>query len=410
MNRPTARFFMAGLLALAMACPIWAQKGGAPAPPSSSSGSSSSGNSGACPDGSIPNPGQSCVNQMPTPLYVSGRVLMDSGQPVPEPVTIEMVCSTRSIEAVHTDLKGYFEFTLGGGASTGTDLSASDDGDDVSLSGGSAKLPSGFGGVTGNLIGCELQASVSGYRPLSHIISDITDLSRVDVGTLELTRIAGVAGTSISVTSMLVPNNARKEFEQGDKDARDNKMKSATQHLEKAVAEYDNYAAAWNDLGKIYSMDKDTEKARQAFQKAIATDAKYVPPYMNLATLQLQNKEYQDATDTAGKALDLDSSLVVADFIQAVGYFNLHQLDAAEKSGLAAEKEPHRDTPQLHALLSDLYLQQHNLAKAAPQMRAYLKEWPKGPFADEMKQNLAKIEAATADDPTLSAAVQVTAP
>ena len=81
-----------------------------------------------------------------------------------------------------------------------------------------------------------MRVSVPGYLPMTKTITDHADITGIDVGTLHLTRIAGVTGSSISVTSLLVPNGARKEFEKGEKDARSNHLDSATQHLEKAVS------------------------------------------------------------------------------------------------------------------------------------------------------------------------------
>ena len=42
---------------------------------------------------------------------------MDTGQPVPESVSVALGCGIRSLQVIHTDLKGYFQFTLGGGHS-----------------------------------------------------------------------------------------------------------------------------------------------------------------------------------------------------------------------------------------------------------------------------------------------------
>src|SRR5437879_11713765 len=151
----------------------------------------------------------------------------------------------------------------------------------------------------------------------------------IDVGTLQLRRIAGVQGSAISATALLVPNGASKEFDKGDKEARSNHLKLATQHLEKAVSEYDKYAAAWNELGTIYLTNQETDKAHQAFEKAITADPRYIPPYMSLSALELRNQEYEDAVDSAGKALQLDPTSAVAHCIQAVGNFNLNRLDAA---------------------------------------------------------------------------------
>jgi hypothetical protein len=325
---------------------------------------------------------------------------MDTGQPVPEPVSVGLDCGTRSLLAIRTDLKGYFQFTLGAGPQGNIDFSASNH-DPLSPGGNDPNSPGGgyrgLGGSEGRLTGCEVRVTAPGYQPLTRTITDPADLTGIDVGALRLTRIAGVVGSSISVTSLLVPNNARKEFENGDKDARTNHVESATRHLEKAVAEYDKYAAAWNELGNIYATNREIEKSRQAFEKAITADPKYIPPYVGLANLELQNQEFEPAVETAGKALELDPSVGVASFIQAVGNFRLNRLDAAQKSAQEAEKGPHQNLPGLHALLAEIFLQKQDYSNAATQMRTYLKEFPQGQFASEMQKNLQQVEKSAAN-------------
>jgi len=390
MNRFLAYCCITASLVFVSVVPSWSQKSGSQGgggKPSAPSGTTTM-------PGQQPNQGQS--PQMQTPLYVSGRVLLvDTGQPAPEPVSVQLNCGINLVQAIQTDLKGYFQFILGAGPQSNANLSAADN------------TPGGMGGINGinssgsfgrfggfnDLTGCELRVTVDGYLPATHILSGPPELSTIDVGTLRLTRIAGVQGSSISVTSMLVPSNARKEFEKGDKDARDNKLKPAAEHLEKAVTEYDNYAAAWNELGSIYSRTNETEKARNAFTKAMAADPKYIPPYLNLASLQLQKEEYADAVETAGKALDLNPAIPVAEYLQAVGNFKLKRLDEAQKSAQEVEKGPHQNLSQVYALLADIFLLKEDYPSAAAQMRTYLKQWPKGPFAAQMKKNLDQIDA-----------------
>ena len=399
MNRPTNRLFaysgIAALLPFLMVVPSWCQKSGSPGQgPSRPSGPTG---------GSAPNPpghpspmGQSGP-QLRTPLYVNGRVLLvDTNQPSPEPVSVQLNCGPNLLQVIQTDLKGYFQFVLGAGPQSNANLSAADS-TPIGMVGMSGAVSSSSYGRIGNglgdLTGCELRVMVDGYLPASHVISGPPELATMDVGTMRLTRIAGVPGSAISVTSLLVPSSARKEFEKGDKDARDNKLKSATEHLQKAVAEYDNYAAAWNELGGIYATTHDTEKARQAFTKAIAVDPKYIPPYVNLSGLQLQNQEYQEAVGTAGRALELDPAIPLANYLNAVGNYKLKRLDDAEKSAQQVEKGPHQNLPQVYGLLADIYMLKEDYPKAAEQMRTYLKRWPRGPFAANMKKSLDQIEA-----------------
>ncbi len=390
MNRFLAYPCIAALLVFLAVLPSWGQKGGA------QGGSRPSGSAGgAAPN--VPNqptgPGLS-QPQVQSPLYVNGRVLLaDTGQAAPEPVSVQLDCGVSVLQVIQTDLKGYFQFTLGAGPQGNANLGAASE-TPIGMAGGGMNFPGSQGriGGFGDLTGCEIRAVVDGYLPATHILSGPPELTTIDAGTMRLTRIAGVQGSAISVTSLLVPSNARKEFEKGDKDAHDNKLKPAAEHLEKAVAEYDNYAAAWNTLGGVYASSHDTEKARQAFIKAIAVDPKYLPPYMNLATLQLRNQEYEDCVATAGKALDLDPAIPLANYLQAAGNFKLSRLDEAEKSAKEVEKGPHENLPQVYPLLAQIFLLKHDYPNAAAQMRTYLKQWPKGPYAAEMKKGLDQIE------------------
>jgi tetratricopeptide (TPR) repeat protein len=392
-----------GFMILLAALPSWCQKSGSPG--KGGSGPASPGTGSLNPSVSSTPAPQPALN----PFFVKGRILMETGQPVPEPVSVALQCGIRQLQVIKSDLKGYFEFTLGDGPQGNADISASDD---ASISPGSngAQFPSSgtsqSAGLQNVLTGCEVHVTVSGYQPMSRTITGRSDITGVDVGTLQLTRLAGVTGSSISVTSLQVPDDARKEFEKGEKDARSNHLDSATQHLEKAVARYDKYAAAWDELGSLYATSRATEKSHQAFQKAIDADPHYIPPYIGLAELEMQNQEFEAAVDTAGKALQLDPSIGAANYIQAVGNLKLNRLDAADKSAQMAEKVPHASTPDLHALHASILIQKQDYQNAAAQMRAYLKEFPQGRFADQMKNELQQIAKLQGSDAGTSGSAQ----
>jgi hypothetical protein len=46
----------------------------------------------------------------------------------------------------------------------------------------------------------------------------------------------------------------------------------------------------------------------------------------------------------------------------------------------------------VYPLLAQIFLLKHDYPNAAAQMRTYLKQWPKGPYAVEMKKSLDQIE------------------
>jgi tetratricopeptide (TPR) repeat protein len=378
MNRLLVPSSAALALALLVVSPSWAQKTQQPSQP-------------AQPSASVPNP--NATSNMPGsrevtgPLYVNGRVLMETGQPVPEPVSVALDCGMRTVQAIHTDAKGYFQFALGAGPQSNVDLSASDD-----TSPGMGGM-AGMGGAFGSaMMGCELRVDVSGYEPVTRTITAPPDIGGIDAGTLLLRRRNGVEGSSISVTSLQVPEKARKEFEQGQKDEHSNHLPSAEQHMLKAVGVYDKYAAAWNELGKIQASNRELDKARDSFTKAINADPHYIPPYLSFAALDLQTDQYDDAEEKAAKVLELDPTIGFASFVQGAADVKLNKLDEAEKAAKDAENEPHQAFPQVHLLLAELFEQKEDYSNAATQLRAYLKEAPKGTLAAQAKKNLDEIE------------------
>ena len=326
--------------------------------------------------------------------FIYGRIVGDDDLGLPLSTSVTLKCGTQVLQAIHPDPAGNFQFNFGAGAiAADIDMSAANG---ISLPQENGHIRSQdsdrYMGIA--FLSCELDVSAPEYRPLSKsiMLSDSADVGGLDVGPLILTPIAPIRAGMISVTSLLVPKNARKDFEKGDQEAQGNHLTSAIEYLKKAVTEYDKYAAAWNALGRVYSATHESKQASNAFEKATMADPKYIPPYVGLAALELHDGEYENALATAEEALTLDPNVALAVFIQAAANYKMNRLDAAEKSAREAERRPHQNIPQLHALLAEIYLRKQDDLSAAPEMRAYLKEWPQGEVAGKMKVELEEIE------------------
>jgi tetratricopeptide (TPR) repeat protein len=401
MNRSLARIGVVGFLVLMMACRSWGQAQQAPAPPPptsqpSSGAGSNRGNTGQQTDPTRQN------RDAQMPLYVEGQIINENGQAPSDRISVKLSCGMRTLQTIKTDIRGYFRFALGLGNQSNFDLSAADEAPSSSIATG-MNTPggySGFGTASMGLTGCDVHISVPGYVPMDAPITDIASLGVIDVGVLELRRIGTAPTGSVSATSLLVPNNARKEFEQGLKEMRNNRLPQATQHLERAVGAYDKYAAAWTELGRVYSASHEMQKARQSFEKAIAADPKYAPPYVSLGALQLDDENYEGALESIGKAVQVDPAIAmgVGGYIQGFANFRLNRLDAAQENLLQAEKGSHASTPQLHVILAELYLRKQDSSSAATHLRAYVKEAPQGSFADDVRKKLEEIDQAASNN------------
>src|ERR1700719_4739591 len=89
---------MGGLVTVLVAGPLWGQKTQPPSQPTGPAPPTS---------GQPVGPSRPSSPQMQTPFFVNGRVLLD-GQPVPEPVSVGLSCGVRTVQVIHTDLKGNF--------------------------------------------------------------------------------------------------------------------------------------------------------------------------------------------------------------------------------------------------------------------------------------------------------------
>ena len=342
------------------------------------------------------------------PSYLSGKVLMDDGSAPPEPVVIERVCNGSPRAEGYTDSKGRFSFQLGQSQGVTQDASYDDMGN-TSLQSNTpqrrnaapmGRVPAG-GGQRGNpgMVGCELRASLAGFR------SDVVNLSgrrtfdNPDVGTIVQRRLANVEGTTISMTTLQAPKDARKAYDKAREALRKGKTADAQKELEKAVSAYPQFAAAWYELGLIHEKGNDPGEARKYYAQAIAADAKLVTPYLHLAQLALRERKWQEAADTSGGAIKLDP----VDFpdlylYNAVSNYNLRKFDAAEASARQAQKldTAHR-WPKADRVLGAILYERKDYTGAAEQLGNYLTFAPDAADADEVKAQLAALEKLSGD-------------
>jgi Tfp pilus assembly protein PilF len=361
-------------------------------------GSGNSGGSGGSGGSNQPRPSRNPrpSDQFNSPVFLTGRLMTELNRPPDDPVTVELSCGMRTIQVIHTDLGGYFTFTIGGTNSnfqSNMDFSASNEGPQPLQQ----SLGRPLGQSANPLSGCELRIAHAGYMPITATVPTNTDMNRVEMGVLRLNRLgAGKAGV-VSVTSMMVPKDAAREYDRAIKDLQEGKLALARPRLEKAVELYGRYAEAWNELGRVRLTEKNREKAREAFNMAITADAEFSVPYINLASMSVQDKQWKEAAEAAGKALTIDNQNPMSAFLFAIATYNLNDLDSAEKSALHANQLGEGKLAHVHSLLAEIYMVKEDFARAAEHARLYLQLAPTGPFAARMREGLSQIELAGVD-------------
>lgn len=356
-------------------------------------------------------PGQNPNDRMqfpemgPRPIFISGKVMMDDGTAPTEQVVIERVCNGSPRPEGYTDSKGGFSFELGRNQGTMADASYSntDDGGFGGLGGFGGRTTGSQGGrppgsgpqiTERDLMGCEIRASLAGYRSDVVSLAGRRTLDNPNVGTIILHRRANVEGFTSSGTSLMAPKEARKSYEKAAKLVKSKKLPEALKEYESAVAAYPKYAAAWYEMGLLHERENRAAQASEAYGKSMEADAKFIKPYLQMAGIYARENKWKEVAETTQKAIKLNPyDFPTAYFYNSVASVNLQDLETAEKSAREGMKlDSQKRIPKLAHVLGIVLAQKQDFAGSAENLKLYLKMLPNATDADIVKKQLAEVE------------------
>ncbi len=405
-SRCIGRIAVVGLVALSLVPWALAQQSGQKGSTGSrTSPSGNTGNTTNLPPTKQPNtpPGRP---QRQT-LFITGTVVQEDGTPPPFGAVIERMCNARIKREATVDPNGGFSFQVGGDYPTINDVmpDASDDsfGGGMGSFGNNRTMPSASSGMnTGpsfpNLMGCELRARLDGYRSSSVILQGFDNSGQIDVGTLVLSPMSRVSGTLVSASDLQAPKQAKKALERAHKALQKNQVGQAEKDLKSALEAYPKYAMAWFDLGRLYQQQQRVQDARAAFQQALAIDGNFVSPYIQLAELAGTERKWQEVAKLTDQALALDPlDFPKGYFYNSVAYYNLGNLDNAEKSAKkAARLDGLHRLPQVNLLMADILQKKQDVAGSIAQLQLYLKFAPNATNAGQIRTRIEELQKSSA--------------
>lgn len=340
----------------------------------------------------LPNPNMSTTTVQPTPnavMFVSGKVLMEGGSVPPEPVVIEKICNGAARREGYTDAKGTFQIQVD--QSTGFQDASESTNTDLS---NDPKINAKLNQLKFNYQGCEFRAVLSGYVSTTSLLHLEGSAWQYELAPIFLKPLENMPGTTISMTSLNAPNDARHAYEKGRKAYDQQKLIDAEKELNKAVKSYPGFAAAWSLLGDIHQQLQQTDQAAMEYKQALAADPQYVNPAFGLALIAVQQKRWNDAVQLTDQVSKLNSTAFPSVyFYNAVANFNLGKLDLAE---ISARKFKTLDTQHRHPdvclLLSQILTHKQDYPGAAQELRDYLAIAPGASNADAVREQLRKLE------------------
>jgi Flp pilus assembly protein TadD len=339
------------------------------------------------------------------PIYISGKVVLNDGQPPPDSATMQLLCNGSPRSVGYTDSKGRFSIDLGNKTSSAVFADASQDSFGRMGSNGSSSQLGGFGGSSGgagssrgvsSLAGCELYASLPGFRSDRVNLSNRQSLDNPEVGTLILHRLGNVEGLTISATTAMAPKDARKAFDKGRGEAKKEKWENAEREFQKAVDAYPKYAAAWFELGLAQQHQSKAEAARKSYGEAVACDPKFVSPRMQLALMAAKDKKWDEVEATTKHLLKLNPvDFPQAWYFNSLANFHLEKLDlAAQAASKGVDADTQHTVPKLDQLLGVLLANKGDYPGALQHLNAYLTLVPEAPDGETVKKQIAQLRMA----------------
>ena len=297
-------------------------------------------------------------------ITITGRVQTESG-PFPEFVGVAFWKNGQILQSVFTNKEGHFSFRFGDEKAQTLD---------AEMSSARARSLGRSGNYVRTLVGGgEIRISVPGYHPINELYrGSLEFIGANKAGLITLRRITGVEGNSISATSFKAPPKARKEYFKASKLMQRKKLAPAESSLLKALKIYPQYAAAWNQLGRIYMGRNQPEKALEAFSEAVKIDPKYTAPYLGRLQIEIATGKYAPALQTSDTLLGLDPTNGSAHFYKALSHYSLGQHEEATTSAQAAVDSPHKPPVMAHFLLGTLFGNRGDHPKAIQHLRLYL--------------------------------------
>jgi tetratricopeptide (TPR) repeat protein len=303
-------------------------------------------------------------------VMITGMVKLDDGSRLPGSAAIELMCGASGQIVAHTNILDDFRFeTVAvsgnglGGIRNAWNLLGGGDADAAS------RLNSSFGG--GN---CDLRAELSGFRSSRINLNDPSSFDGTSVGVIWLHRTVRSGDNMVSITTLMAPKDARKNFDKGRALALEGKASKALSAFQKAVKIDPRFAEAWIGLGFAQYRMQSPEAAEKSALKAREIDRKLPGIYEILGYIASDRKDWKAAAQYLEEAERLNpGSSALPWYLSAVAYYQMRRFPEAEKS---IRQEMQIDTARHYKraqfLLGLILVARNEVITGAEALREYL--------------------------------------
>ncbi len=195
---------------------------------------------------------------------------------------------------------------------------------------------------------------------------------------------------AVSALDLNAPNKAIEEYNRGISLMRAQNSMEAIKHLQKAIADYHNFVAAYIGLGLAYLDQDDAARAKSEFEAAAKIDEKFPGSFLNLGLLALSTKDFATAEAQLQKAVSIHAS---ARALSALAYAQngAHEYPQALETARRVHAIDHKGMANVHYVAASAAMSINDFESMENELRFFLNEDPTNAYAPVARQNLAAL-------------------
>jgi Tfp pilus assembly protein PilF len=298
---------------------------------------------------------------------IRGRIYLPSGHSPDLPIKVELRSYDSGTLSVQSDRNGGYSFQ---GLAPGNYTVVVDPGDPFESASDSVTIEG------------ELQGPVR-VAPIPKIINVPIHLN--------FKRAVSQKARVLNAKLAEIPKPAAELYERSQDSLSKGKIAEAQAELRQAIAAYNAFSLAWNDLGVILEKNGDQKGAVDAFRNAVRFDNDSTAAILNLGCSLAETKEYQEAEKYLAVALTKDGSRYRGHLYMGIVEAKLGRYDIAEQAFLKAIELGGDKSAHAHYMLAGVYWATQNYRQAADHLELYLKLDPSAKDAVKTRESISEL-------------------
>lgn len=198
-----------------------------------------------------------------------------------------------------------------------------------------------------------------------------------------------LAGAGV-VFAQAVPEEARKTYERGVADLRENREASGLEAIKRSIELFPEYYVALDRLGNEYIMRKHYLAAAILLTQAVKVNQRAASSYYSLGYSLYNLNRKRDAVESLKRAVDLNASSINAPILLGRTLREVGKYNEAEQHLRRAKELAKGTAPEVHWQLALLY--GNNLKRyteAAAELELFLKAQPESRDTDSIRKLIA---------------------